>query len=490
MTMTAGAPALHRRHVVERRQELDGDGDLRVAAAAAACRSRRSRRRTCRTTRIPCRGGRRDRPRAGGAGRGVRARARAGDEPDPAQAERQRREPGRRERARVEDAVRARVLRARRRAARARAARRTRIWRAASTSIVIEGAGSVTELNLRDHDLVNLGLVTRLRAPWLLVADIERGGVFASVVGTVAAADRRRARAVPRLRDQQVPRRHVAVRRRRADARGADRRRPASACFRTPPTCTSTPRTAWRSTDRRARAAAAGRAHRDRPLSAAVERDRLPPADMGGLDRRRRRPTATTSSSCPAARTRSPIWRGCATTGLADWICEQHRARRDGHRHLRRLPDAGTHDSRSGRRRVVTPATPTGLGLLPVRRPLSREKRTRAVAATTRRRRRVRRLRDPSRRDDARSARRRRAVRARSTTATADGVAPRRRRSAPTCTARSSIRTCAPRCSASTRRRPTSKAGRSYRAAGRLVRDSTRGICDATRPAASRSWTE
>ncbi len=52
-------------------------------------------------------------------------------------------------------------------------------------AIVIEGAGSVTELNLRDHDLVNLGLVTRIRAPWLLVADIERGGVFGSVVGTV-----------------------------------------------------------------------------------------------------------------------------------------------------------------------------------------------------------------------------------------------------------------------------------------------------------------
>jgi adenosylcobyric acid synthase len=50
--------------------------------------------------------------------------------------------------------------------------------------VVLEGAGSVTELNLRGHDLVNLRLVTTIRSPWLLVADIERGGVFGSVIGT------------------------------------------------------------------------------------------------------------------------------------------------------------------------------------------------------------------------------------------------------------------------------------------------------------------
>jgi adenosylcobyric acid synthase len=59
--------------------------------------------------------------------------------------------------------------------------------------VVIEGAGSVCELNLRRCDLVNLALATRIRAPWILVADIERGGVFASILGTVAllSADER-----------------------------------------------------------------------------------------------------------------------------------------------------------------------------------------------------------------------------------------------------------------------------------------------------------
>jgi adenosylcobyric acid synthase len=51
--------------------------------------------------------------------------------------------------------------------------------------IVLEGAGSISELNLRNVDLVNLPMARHAGAPVILVADIDRGGVFASVYGSI-----------------------------------------------------------------------------------------------------------------------------------------------------------------------------------------------------------------------------------------------------------------------------------------------------------------
>ena len=52
--------------------------------------------------------------------------------------------------------------------------------------IVVEGAGGAAELNLYDRDIANTLLAQQLRIPIILVADIERGGVFAQIYGTVA----------------------------------------------------------------------------------------------------------------------------------------------------------------------------------------------------------------------------------------------------------------------------------------------------------------
>lgn len=52
--------------------------------------------------------------------------------------------------------------------------------------VLVEGAGSPAEINLRDRDIANMGYAEAVDCPVVLIADIDRGGVFAHIVGTLA----------------------------------------------------------------------------------------------------------------------------------------------------------------------------------------------------------------------------------------------------------------------------------------------------------------
>ena len=83
--------------------------------------------------------------------------------------------------------------------------------------VICEGAGGIAEINLRDSDLANLGLARAASLPVVVVGDIDRGGVFASLFGSLALLDRHdqalvRAFLVNKFRgdvDLQIGRAHV-----------------------------------------------------------------------------------------------------------------------------------------------------------------------------------------------------------------------------------------------------------------------------------------
>lgn len=65
--------------------------------------------------------------------------------------------------------------------------------------VVMEGAGSTAEINLREHDIANMGMAEIADAPVIIVGDIDRGGVFASLAGTMmllSEEERRRVKGV------------------------------------------------------------------------------------------------------------------------------------------------------------------------------------------------------------------------------------------------------------------------------------------------------
>jgi adenosylcobyric acid synthase len=242
--------------------------------------------------------------------------------------------------------------------------------------IVMEGAGSVTELNLKRTDLVNLGLATRLNVPVMLTADIDRGGVFAAITGTFGLLEDEERRLV----------RSFAINRFRGDPSlfesgvGLLESRTGKPCVGVFPYLHDVP---LDPEDGVAFEKSAGEAS-DVVIIALPHISNLSDFRLLAGARRITRPVdgAFTCIIIPGTKNTLGDLAWLRATGLADWIAEKHR---HGARVLgicggyqmmgERIEDPEAMESERG--------GADGLGLLPVRTVLASEKVTRRVRAVT-----------------------------------------------------------------------------------------------------------
>ena len=87
--------------------------------------------------------------------------------------------------------------------------------------VLVEGAGSASEVNLRANDIANMGFARAADVPVVLVGDIDRGGVIASLVGTKTVIDAADADMIVGFIVNRVPRRSHAIRRWHEDGRAS-----------------------------------------------------------------------------------------------------------------------------------------------------------------------------------------------------------------------------------------------------------------------------
>ena len=170
--------------------------------------------------------------------------------------------------------------------------------------MLVEGAGSPAEVNLRAGDIANMGFAEAADLPVVLIGDIDRGGVIASLLGTAMLLGASGAPPPQGLCHQQVPRRCPALRRRASPSS------PAAAICRASASCPSSRRR---------------RGCRRRTL-ASPHADRTRPTDQADQDRGAAAAAASPISTISIRCWPSPTWRstssppGRALPGDADLV--------------------------------------------------------------------------------------------------------------------------------------------------------------------------